>query len=59
MFVKNYINYDLECFRAKTKSVHENKLKRLGIHNELEPCNPENVIFNFSSKFISPRLKIL
>lgn len=58
-FIKNYTNHHLEVFRDKTKTVHDNKLKKLGIDNELEPCNPENVIFNFSSKSISARLKIL
>ena len=46
-------------FSVKYKDIHTKKLKDLGIYNNLDPCNPDNVIFNFSSINLSPRLRTL
>ena len=46
-------------FSQKTKITHRKKLEDLGIHNEISPCNPKKVIFNFSSTALSPKIEFL
>ena len=41
------------------KEIHQRKLQSLGVSNDLAPCNPDNVIFNFSSETLSPRLRTI
>lgn len=40
-------------------STHARKLENLGISNDLGPCNPSSVVFNYSSVQLSYKLKIL
>lgn len=42
-----------------TKLAHDNKLTALGIRNNLDPCDTDKVIFNYSSTQLSSRLKII
>ena len=59
VFVRNFVEKSLKKFFDETMRIHDRKLWNLGIANELEPCNPESVIFNFSSKQLSSRIKFL
>ena len=36
-----------------------NKLEKLGVYNDLSPCNPDRVVFNYSSVDLSTKLKTL
>ena len=57
--VNNHIHSELQIFEQTTKATHSSKLLKLGIVNNIEPCNPDDVIYNFSSVTLSSRLKIL
>ena len=46
-------------FISKCKKTHEKKLRHLGIHNGLVPCDPDHVIHNLSSKPLPQRIKTL
>ena len=46
-------------FTESLKTVHSRKLGRLGIHGPIQPCDPEKVIFNLSSKPLPKRIKTL
>ena len=48
-----------ETFRMTTSQTHRKKLANLGIHNEIQPCDPDKVVFNYSSYNIEPRTKFL
>lgn len=53
------VNKSIDEFKAVTEETHKNKLHKLGIQNEIAPCNPDNVIFNFSSHALANRTKFL
>ena len=53
--VKNIVS----AFIKKHEVIHTRKLHRLGIPNSIQPCDPDKVIFNLSSKNISRRVKTL
>ena len=38
---------------------HNRKLSNLGINNDLNPCDPNRVVFNYSSIELSPRLRTI
>ena len=57
VILKNFINTKNEKELEKMKNVHKRKLCNLGISNELQPMDPEKVIFNFSNKILSEREK--
>ena len=59
IIVTRYINNVTATFRLNTQKTHDRKLHNLGINNELQPCEPDSVVFNYSSINISPRLKTL
>lgn len=46
-------------FRTDTLKTHEKKLLKLGIQNDLKPCEPDSVVFNYSSLKLSNRVKTL
>jgi hypothetical protein len=48
-----------EAFRKTTRQTHQKKLDNLGIHNGIHPCNPDKVVFNYSSYSLEPRTKFL
>ena len=56
---KRFIQKDVSSFRAAVASTHKRKLRNLGIHNSLCPVNPSDVVHNFSSAILSPRIKTL
>ena len=48
--------------RTENRSItrtHENKLIRLGIQNDLNPCDPEKVVHNYSDVNLPTRVKFL
>ena len=57
--IHRYVSQRTEESRTATSLTHTKKLENLGVRNDLEPCNPDAVIFNFSSVTLSPRLKYL
>ena len=57
--IRNYVRSKNEAFIARTKSTHEKKLSNLGINIELAPCNPDDVIHNYSSFTLPDRLRFL
>ena len=50
---------DAEDFKTKTLATHEKKLAALGVKQSIEPCDPDKVIFNYSSISIPHRVKQL
>ena len=59
ILIQRYIRNKISCFIRKIKETHDKKLIDLGISASLEPCNPDNVIFNHSNVNLSPRLRQL
>ena len=55
----NIIDEVVSVFKKKHETIHDRKLRRIGIDNSLQPCDPKKVIFNFSSKTLSTRIKFL
>ena len=64
----SWLNFALTCrfFKQRidekneqTKTTHRRKLRNIGITNNLNPCNPEKTVLNYSSSIISPRLRTL
>ena len=49
----------MSAFTKKHEPIHTRKLQRLGIHNAVQPCDPDKVIFNLSSKTVPSRVKLL
>ena len=49
----------VSTYRKKVREIHTKKLRKLGITSNIEPCNPDKVIFNLSSKPLPPRVKVL
>ena len=49
----------VSIYQKKTKEIHARKLCKIGIINKIEPCDPDKVIFNLSSKPLPPRIKTL
>ena len=46
-------------FDVETIKVHSRKLANLGIFNNLEPSNPNGIVFNFSPITLPSTLKII
>ena len=44
---------------TRTGEIHRRKLADLGVNNDLNPCNPDLTVFNFSNISVSHRLKTL
>ena len=59
ILIDNFITKNLEILKISIKNTHEKKLESLGIKNNIEPCDPDKVIFNFSSIRVPPRVKYL
>ena len=53
------IKDELSKFKQKINAIHKRKLLNVGISNELNPCNPNDVIKNLSSKTIPKRITFL
>ena len=54
-----YVERCMHNFIQQTNETHKRKLSKIGIDNELAPCNPDNVVFNYSSVFLTNRMKTL
>ena len=52
-------NEIVHSFITKNKKTHRKKLQRLGIYNNLTPCDPDRVFHNLSSKNVPRRIKAL
>ena len=59
IIVRRNVRQILCTFETTTNATHVRKLKDLGINNELAPCNPQSVVFNFSSVTLSRKLETL
>ena len=53
------IRNTVSTFIRKHEATHTRKLQRLGISNSIQPCDPDKVIFNLSSKTVPTRVKLL
>lgn len=57
--IDRHIRSTLTAFRNETIITHERKLSNLGIKNDIGPCDPNKVVFNYSQVNISFRIKTL
>ena len=57
--VTRLVNRKVSSLRAATIRTHRKKLASLGVYNSLEPCNPDKVVFNYSSVRITHQLRTL
>ena len=53
------VNENSKISRKKTLTIHQKKLANLGINNDLAPCDPKKVIFNFSSASVPTKIETL
>ena len=56
---KYWTRQEIKKRNKSTLKTHQRKLANLGIHNELAPCDPSEVISNFSSLELPLRLRTL
>ena len=42
-----------------TKKIHDRKLRAIGVHHDLYPCDPSAVVHNYSNVILSSRLRTL
>lgn len=54
-----FISRQINKLKSKIIKVHNNKLTNLGVSTSLNSCQPEEVIFNHSSRQLSPRENFL
>ena len=59
LLIEHHVKRTNAAFVEQTKSTHRKKLRNLGINGEIAPCDPDSVIFNFSSLNLPPRMKFL
>ena len=57
--VNKYVKVLIDEFESSTVWTHEKKLSNLGINNHISPCDPNDVVFNYSSNNLSTRIKTL
>ena len=57
--VRRHVRLRTNEFEATTARTHADKLGSLGVNNEVKPCNPDKVVFNYSSVTLSERMKTL
>ena len=57
--IRTTLERTVKIYTEKTALTHERKLKNLGLYNHLEPCDPNKIVHNFSSKAIPARVKNL
>ena len=58
-WISYHVRTLISTFIRSQAEIHTRKLKRIGIHGDCQPCDPEKVIFNFSSKPVPKRVKFL
>ena len=59
MLISHYLHNGLKKVEQETRKTHQKKLSNLGIFGRIAPCDPERVIFNFSSVTLSSKLRKL
>jgi len=59
MLVRRDVAARADRSKVNIQNTHRKKLESLGISNQLQPCDPERVVLNFSSVQLSTRLKFL
>ena len=57
--IRKHIIRTVQDYTRTTRLTHEKKLHALGVRSHIEPCNPERVIFNYSSVNIPTRVRLL
>ena len=57
--IKRKLHSILSKFEKTTSDTHERKLQKLGIYNNIAPCDPDKIVFNYSKLNISYRIKTL
>ena len=57
--IRHFVSESVNIFRRDVMRTHVSKLRSLGIDNNLAPCNPDKVIFNYSSLVLNDRVKLL
>ena len=57
--VRRFVQRQVDHLHRTTVATHCKKLESLGVNSSIQPCDPDSVIFNFSSVTLSPRLRIL
>ena len=56
--VVHFVDAELKRMQLTEQSLTR-KLRNFGIYNSLKPCDPNSVIFNFSSTILAHRVKVL
>ena len=59
VIVRKYVDDMVHRYRNNTTIVHKRKLNNLGVSNDVRPCDPEKVVFNFSKLTLNSRVKTL
>ena len=59
ILITSFFRKKVECQTARTKSTHDKKLRNIGVHNDLKPCDPDKIVLNYSSVNLSFRIKTL
>ena len=59
IIVKRHIRNNLSKFEKHTSDIHNRKLQKLGIYNNISPCDPDKTVYNYSNVNISHRTKTL
>ena len=54
-----YVHKKLLSIKRTTLQTHNSKFNLLGVNNEINPCDPDSVIFNYSSLSLPTRLTVL
>ena len=58
-YLKFFVNKTCSITISKIKQIHKRKLSNLGINNEIQPLDPNKVIFNLSNRVLTPKEKWL
>ena len=56
---RSCIQRNMAKYRETVQKTHERKLTNLSVYNNLDPCNPDTVVHNYSSVHIPFKLKNL
>ena len=57
--VSRMVKSSARQYRLNTSDIHERKLRKLGINNAVQPCDPNLVVHNYSNTVLSFRVKTL
>ena len=59
VIVRKYVQRILSDYQIVKERIHTRKLSNPGINNDIAPCDPDKVVFNFSRVTLSGRTKTL